>query len=171
MWQHVFRSGSWIIYFHILFSQLRTWFIFCVFSYVVIIHLLRIGGDISIYCKFIPYWIESTQAQLNQMDPSMNIISCLIQSGIQEPNSNYYLEKYFNISSSNHPPCSLIATASLVFSPIVFPITYPPISQTSSTQIKCWTHWFHKITCHARILIPVINLISLMETRYNTGSL
>ena len=53
---------------------------------------------VGIYYKLIPYWIKSTWAWLNQIEPSMNIISRPIQSGIQEPNSKYYLGKYFTIS-------------------------------------------------------------------------
>ena len=62
--------------FHI--SRVRTWFIFCVFSYVAIIHLLRRGEGVGIYCQLIPDWIESTQAQM---------FSRQIQNGDTEPNS------------------------------------------------------------------------------------
>ena len=40
---------------------------------------------------------------MNVIDPSTNIISCPIKSGDTEPNSKYYLEKYFNIAWINHP--------------------------------------------------------------------
>ena len=85
------------------FSKLRTCFIFCFFLFVVIIHLLQKGEGVGIYCNLIPDWIKSTQARLNRIDPSMNNISCPTQRGIQEPNSKYYLENYFNISYNNHP--------------------------------------------------------------------
>ena len=58
---------------------------------------------VGIYCKWIPDWIESTRARLNWYDLNINSIFRPIQSGIQEPNSKYYLEEYFNIAKSNHP--------------------------------------------------------------------
>ena len=63
MWQNDFRSNpeSNNIFLHFTF-QLRTWFIFCFFLYVVIIHLIWRGECVGIYCKLIPDWIESTQA-------------------------------------------------------------------------------------------------------------
>ena len=88
--------GSYIFTF--LFSQLRTWFIYFFFSYVVIIHLLRRGEGVGIYYKLISYWIKSTQAQLNWIEPTMDIISHPIHISIQEPNSKYYLDNYLNIS-------------------------------------------------------------------------
>ena len=54
--------GSYIFTF--LFSRLRIWFIFCFFLYVVIIHLLWRDEGVKIYCKLIPYWIESTRGQI-----------------------------------------------------------------------------------------------------------
>ena len=71
-------------YIFTFFSQLRTWFVFCFLSYVVIIHLLRRGGGVGIYCKFIPNWIESNRAWLNWINLSMNIITRPIQIRIKE---------------------------------------------------------------------------------------
>ena len=62
MWQHVFRSGFGSYIF--TFFQLHNWFIFYFFSYLVIIHLLRRGEFVGIYCKLIPDWIESTWARI-----------------------------------------------------------------------------------------------------------
>ena len=54
IWQHVFRSGSRMIYFHIfVFSVTYLVYIFF-FLYVVIIHLLRREGGAGIYCRLIP---------------------------------------------------------------------------------------------------------------------
>ena len=75
--------------------QLCTWFIFCFFSCVVIIHLIQRREGVGIYCKLIPGWIKQIWAQLNWIDLIINIIYRPIQSWIQEPNSKYYLENYF----------------------------------------------------------------------------
>ena len=72
MWQHVFRSRRKIIYFH-LFFQLRTWFVFYFFSYVVIIYLLWRWEGVGSYFKMLSSLIESTQAKLSQINASMNI--------------------------------------------------------------------------------------------------
>ena len=40
---------------------------------------------------------------LNRIYRGTNIISCPMQSGNTEPNSKYYLEKYFSIEWSKHP--------------------------------------------------------------------
>ena len=61
MWQKISDPESDHI-FHIF--QLHTWFIYIYFLYVVIIHLLRRGNHIGIYCKLIPDWIKSTRAQI-----------------------------------------------------------------------------------------------------------
>ena len=45
----------------------------------------------------------SIDFQLNKIDPSTNIISRQMQNGDTEPNSKYYLDKYFNIAYSSHP--------------------------------------------------------------------
>ena len=97
MGQNVSDSGvgSYIFNF---FSRLCTWLIYIFFLYVLIILLLRREEGVGIYCKLILDWTESTRAQLNKIYPSTNNISCPIESGIQEPNSKYYLEKNFNIS-------------------------------------------------------------------------
>ena len=66
MWQNAFRSypESNHIFLCCTF-QLRTYFIFCFFSYVVIIHLLQRGGGVGIYCKLIPNWIKSTRTWMS----------------------------------------------------------------------------------------------------------
>ena len=46
--------------FHIFW--LRTWIIFCYFSYVEISHLLQIREGIGIQFELIPHWIELTPA-------------------------------------------------------------------------------------------------------------
>ena len=86
------------LYIFTFFSQLRTWFVFYFFFYVVIIHLHWRGEGAGIYCKLIPDSTKSTREKLNRIGTSMNIIYYPIQSGIQEPNSKYRLEKYFNIT-------------------------------------------------------------------------
>ena len=65
--------GSYI--FTSCFSQLRTWFIFCFFPYVVIINLLQREEGVGIHCKLMPDWIESNQARLNKIELIMDIIS------------------------------------------------------------------------------------------------
>ena len=47
-----------------IFFQLRTCFIFCFFSYVVIIHLLQIGEGVGIYCKLIHDWFKLPRVRL-----------------------------------------------------------------------------------------------------------
>ena len=91
MWQYVFRSvvRSYIFTFY----WVRTWFIFCFFSYVAIIHSLRRGGGVGIYCPLILDWIESIQAQI--------LFYLQIQNGDTEPNSKCYLKEYFDIAYSN----------------------------------------------------------------------
>ena len=66
LWQNAFRSDpeSNHIFLHLTF-QLRTWFISCLFSYVVIIHLLRRGEGVGIYSKLIPAWIKSIRAWIS----------------------------------------------------------------------------------------------------------
>ena len=65
MWQNAFRSnpGSNHIFLHFNF-QLRTWFIFCIFFYVLMMQLLQRGEGVGMYCKLIPDWIKSTQARI-----------------------------------------------------------------------------------------------------------
>ena len=66
MWQNAFRSDPESNHIFLYFTfKLRTWFIFCFLSYVVIIHLLWRGEGVGIYCKFIPDWIESTLAWIS----------------------------------------------------------------------------------------------------------
>ena len=76
------------MYFHI--SRVRTWFIYIFFSYVVIIHLLRRGVVVGIYCPLIPDWIKLTQAQI--------LFSCQMQNKDTEPNYKYWLKDYLNIA-------------------------------------------------------------------------
>ena len=92
MWLHVFRSGvrSYIFIFSGYVPDL-----YFVFSYVVIIYLLRRGGVVGIYCQLIPDWIESTWAQI--------LLSCQMYNRDIEPNSRYYLGEYFNIKYSKYP--------------------------------------------------------------------
>ena len=51
------------IFSHSCFSVTYLVYIY-LFSYVVIIHLLRIGKCVAIYCRLIIDWIESTQARI-----------------------------------------------------------------------------------------------------------
>ena len=68
----------------------------------------------------------------------MNIIPCPIQSRIQEPNSKYYLDKYFYIAYSNHPHFIYIILLqphpeSLVIDSFLDPILqYPKLPQPKS---------------------------------------
>ena len=110
---------------------------------MVIIHLLWRGGGVGIYCKLIPDWIKSTWSWLNWIDPIMDIISCPIQSGIQEPNSKY-LEKYFNIACSNHPHFVYIIWLRLYPESLV--LDYSLDSSTQSPKLpqpeSCYGHTY-----------------------------
>ena len=50
---------------------------------------------------------------------------------------------------------SSIANSSWVFIPKVFPRPYPPIYQTPSTQITCWTHWFNQDICFFMLICTI----------------
>ena len=63
-----------------------------------ILSLLSDKFTVIIYCKLIANWIKLPKTWFNWINPIMNIISHLIQSGVQEPNLKYYLENYFNIA-------------------------------------------------------------------------
>ena len=72
------------------FYRVRTWFIFCFFLYMIVIHLLRRGQGVGIYCPLITNLIKSTQAQI--------LFPHQMQKGDTEPNSKYCLKYYFNRS-------------------------------------------------------------------------
>ena len=64
--KNVFRSVPELNNIFLYFTfQIRNWFIFCVFLYVIIIHLLLRGEGVGIYCKLIPDWIESIWAWIS----------------------------------------------------------------------------------------------------------
>ena len=66
--------------FPFFFFQFRTWFIYFFFLYARMIHLLRRGECVGIYCKLITNWIESTQARI--------FFLAQYKAGIQNQNSN-----------------------------------------------------------------------------------
>ena len=137
MWPHVFRSKV-VLYIFIFFVTYLVYIFFS--SYVAIVHLLWRRLCVGIYCKLINDWIQLTRARI--------LFPAHYKTGIQ----NQILNTTRRIISKEHRVIRqkeslyldyLIETASWVFSPRVFPIPYHPIYQTYSTQITCWTHWFH----------------------------
>ena len=87
-----------------------------------------------IYCKSIPYWIISTQAQILFLTQS--------RAGLQKQIWNTTRRRTFIYHRviTLHLLRLFIATASWFFSPRFFPIPYNSIYQTSSTQITCWIY-------------------------------
>ena len=61
IFDHIFQIRSRIIYFH-TFCYIP--YIFCLFLYEAILHLLQIWKGFGIYFKLIPDWIKSTQSRI-----------------------------------------------------------------------------------------------------------
>ena len=119
---------------------LRTWFIFCFFYYFVFYYLIWSQEIVRIYCRWVPDWIELTRARVLSLSKYITVTQNKIQ------NTNWItIPKYHRVirQQGSRYLDSLIETASRAFSPRVFARSYHPISQTSSTRITCWTHWFH----------------------------
>ena len=112
---------------------LSNWLIFCLFSYVENFHLIQRQGGVGIYCRLITNWIELNQARI--WFPAQYITKVKILLG------EVFL-KYHRVFRQQAPLYLdfFIATASIIFSPRVFPRPYNTISQNSSTQNTSWMH-------------------------------
>ena len=97
---------------------LHTWFIFCFFLYLVIVHLIRRRGGVGIYCKLTPDWTISTREKI--LFPSQYIM------GIQNQSRNttwISISKYHRVirQQASLYLYSFISTESWVFITRFFP--------------------------------------------------
>ena len=109
---HIFYDPKSDHNFHVF--QLSIWFIYIFLLYVGIIHLLQRQKCVGIYYKLIPNWIKLTQSRIFFTTKYRTKLKILLVE---------LFRKYHIVIRQPASPYldSLIATASLVFIPRLFP--------------------------------------------------
>ena len=142
MWPHVLRSevGSCFPCF-----LSCNWLIFCFFSYVAVVHLIKIREGFGIHCKLIPGWTKLTPSRILFPPPIQNQFRNNTWRSISKLN-------YINQTTSLTNTRSLTETASIFFSTIFFSMPYYPIYKTYSTWMMLLKKRFHNFICLLKII-------------------